>query len=478
MIKAVVFDLDGVLVDAADWHFQALNRALGLFGYQLSHHDHLLNFNGLPTRVKLNLLSQQRHLPRALHGFIDEMKQKYTRAIFASECRPRAELTAMLSELRRRGLKLAVATNSARDTLELALERLQIRGCFDVCCSHEDVGQSKPSPQIYLHTFHKLGVSAAECLVLEDSGPGLQAARASGAHVMQVRGLGDVTLQQIERELAWAGEEGGSTLRNRRPRELEIVVPMAGLGQRFAAAGYDKPKPFIDLFGRPMIRWVIDNVRPSITSARFTFLCNEIQLREYPIEGTLTAAVPGCRVLCVPRATEGAACTVLLAVDALSPDNPMLIANSDQWVEFSVDEYLERAFADDCDGSILTFPASDTKWSYARTDERGRVLEVAEKKPISPHATVGIYYFKRVCDFMAAAEEMIRRDIRTNGEFYVCPVYNELLRRGADVRIHSIAAEQMHGLGTPEDLQAFERWYCEHSRRAPQPSPDLGDANP
>jgi dTDP-glucose pyrophosphorylase len=195
------------------------------------------------------------------------------------------------------------------------------------------------------------------------------------------------------------------------------------------------------------------------------------------MESALTAAVPGCRVIAVPRATEGAACTVLLASDLLPPAHPLLIANSDQWVDFSVDEYLGRAWVGNHDGAILTFPASDIKWSYARVDGEGRVVEVAEKKPISPHATVGIYYFKRTADFLEGAKEMIRRDIRTNGEFYVCPVYNELVRRGLDIRIHGVSAAQMHGLGTPEDLQAFQSWYREVQSMADE-SGEVSDSSP
>lgn len=461
MIKAVVFDLDGVLVDAAEWHYQALNRALGLFGYSLTAEDHALNFNGLPTALKLNRLSQQRGLPQTLHGFINEMKQAYTRTILAEKCHVRPELVAMIEKLQARGLKIAVASNSARATVELVLERMAITDLFEVRASHEDVGAPKPSPDVYLYTFRKLALQPHECLIVEDSSPGIQAARASGAHVMTVRNPSEVTLERIEKELALIALDESTGDTEPTARTLEIVIPMAGLGSRFAAAGYDKPKPFIDVFGRPMIQWVIDNVRPSHVPYRFTFLCNEQHLRQYDTEAALTRVAPGCRIVSVPATTEGAACTMLLASDLLTPDWPLLIANSDQWVEFSIDTFLGDAVRTNCDGSILTFEASDKKWSYARLNEDGRVSEVAEKDPISPHATVGIYYFKRSQDFLEGAKEMIRRDIRTNGEFYVCPVYNEVIRAGRDVRIHDIPAASMHGLGTPEDLQQFQRWYLE-----------------
>jgi NDP-sugar pyrophosphorylase family protein len=226
------------------------------------------------------------------------------------------------------------------------------------------------------------------------------------------------------------------------------------LGQRFAEKGYQNPKPFISVLGIPMIEWVVRNVKPSTIRSRFTFIRNELH-RSYEPEKILKAIAPDCRIIYVPGTTEGAACTLLHASSILETDNPLLIANSDQYVETSIDAFIEDALARNADGSIMTFNASDKKWSFARVDSNGRVLEVAEKKPIISHATVGIYYFKHARDFLHGAHAMIKKDIRTNGEFYVCPVYNESIRSGLQIRIFPIPEEAMNGLGTPEDLERF-----------------------
>ena len=228
---------------------------------------------------------------------------------------------------------------------------------------------------------------------------------------------------------------------------------MAGLGTRFQAAGYVKPKPFIDVFERPMIQWVIENVSPSTANPHFTFICNETQLRENGIEKDLKNLSPDSSIVTVPATTEGAACTALLAMDSINPEAPLLIANSDQWVDTSIDQFLAKT--EGCDGLIMTFPASDKKWSYAKVNAKGLVTEVAEKNPISSHATVGIYYFRKAKFFFEAAQSMIRKNIRVNNEFYVCPVYNELIQQGKRIEICEIPETAMYGLGTPEDLQSF-----------------------
>lgn len=452
MVKAIIFDLDGVLVDAVEWHYRALNRALSLFGYPIAPAEHAAVYDGMPTAAKLEILSQRRGFPRALHGFVNEMKQLYTREIVKAELGPDSRVTGLLDELRGRGFRLAVASNSIRTTVELFLAGMGIRDRFDVVLSHEDVARPKPDPQIYRRAIELMGVSASECLIVEDSVPGVQAARQVTANVLVVAGPREVTLERI---LPMAEREPSAKLL---PGCLEIVIPMAGLGTRFAAKGYDKPKPLIEIFGKPMIQWVVENVRPRHQDHRFTFLVHEAHLKAHAVDRLLGELAPGCSIVPVPATTEGAACTALLALDRLDLERPLLIANSDQWVELDIDHFLYAASLGN-DGLILTFPASDPKWSYARMDASGRVVEVAEKKPISPHATVGIYHFRRGQDFADAARAMIRANHRVNGEFYVCPVYNELIARGATIRCFPLAAGAMHGLGVPEDLEAFVQWH-------------------
>jgi len=234
---------------------------------------------------------------------------------------------------------------------------------------------------------------------------------------------------------------------------LQIVVPMAGRGSRFSDAGYADPKPLIDVFGAPMIERVIQNLRPS-RPHRFVFIAQEAHLDGYALRHVLESAGESTAIVPLHGITEGAACTVLAARQHLDMDEPLMIANCDQWIDSSIDDYLTAGDVDGCEGLIMTMPAADPKWSFVGLDASGVVTRVVEKEVISDQATVGIYNFRRAGDFVEAAEHMIAADERVNGEFYVAPVYNELIRRGAHIVVHDIGAA-MWGLGTPDDLEAF-----------------------
>lgn len=236
---------------------------------------------------------------------------------------------------------------------------------------------------------------------------------------------------------------------------LNIVVPMAGAGSRFAKAGYTDPKPLIPVEGVPMIRLVIENLRPSVEH-RFIFICQAAHVEAYGLSEKLTAWAPGSIVIGIDGLTDGAACTVLKAREYIDNDQPLMIANSDQWCDVSIDEYL--AAMDGMDGLIMTMKANDPKWSYAGIDPQGYVSNVVEKQVISDEATVGIYNYRRGRDFVKAADAMIAADERVNGEFYVAPVYNTMIRQGARIAVCNIGSEAngMYGLGIPADLDLFK----------------------
>jgi len=236
---------------------------------------------------------------------------------------------------------------------------------------------------------------------------------------------------------------------------LNIIVPMAGRGSRFAKEGYTLPKPLIPLRGYPMIQVVIENLRPS-TPHRFHFLILREHDATYGLAEKLRSWAPDCAIIYVDEVTEGAACTVLLARDAIDNTSPLMIANCDQYIDASIDAYLVDM--DGTDGLIMTMWADHDKWSFARRDGSGRVVEVIEKVVVSDEATVGIYNFARGSDFVRCADIMIEADERVNDEFYVAPVYSALAKEGASIRCHSIGkvGAGMHGIGVPDDLKAFE----------------------
>lgn len=235
---------------------------------------------------------------------------------------------------------------------------------------------------------------------------------------------------------------------------VNIVIPAAGEGSRFAAAGYAVPKPFIDVLGKPMITKVIDNV--AVRNARFTLLLRQDHLDQFAgIAGK--GKLANATIVPVARLTEGTACTLLLARSHFDTDQPMLVANSDQLVDFSCQDFIDDARQRDLDGSILVFrdETRDPKWSFAALDEEGYVTEVAEKRPISDLATVGIYLFMNGTAFVRAAADMLASNDRVNGEFYTCPVYNYMIRNGAKIGIYEVPRSAMSGLGTPDDLDEY-----------------------
>jgi dTDP-glucose pyrophosphorylase len=232
---------------------------------------------------------------------------------------------------------------------------------------------------------------------------------------------------------------------------------MAGRGSRFALAGFEDPKPLIPIHGVPMIRWVIRNLTPE-TNHRFIFIAQAEHIKTYDLNEKLTNWAPGSVVISVDGITSGAAATVLIAKDLINNNSPLLIANSDQWVETDIQEYLNFVNDENSDGSIMTMEAHDPKWSYAQLAEDGTVVRVVEKEVISNHATVGIYGFKHGSDFVKFAGKMIEENFTVNGEHYVAPVYNWMISEGKRVVTHLIGSEAngMFGLGIPEDMRIFE----------------------
>lgn len=235
---------------------------------------------------------------------------------------------------------------------------------------------------------------------------------------------------------------------------LNVVIPAAGEGSRFAKAGWKAPKPFIDVAGKPMLARVTENVVPD--GARATLLLRREHITDQA-DRVKQIARPEIEIVPVDALTEGTACTVLLARTSFGDDEPMMVANSDQIVDFDVSDFVQDCVGRDLDGSILVFrdPTRDPKWSFARLGPDGLVAEVAEKKPISDLATVGIYLFRRGRSFVDAAVDMIARNERVNGEFYTCPVYNHMIRTGARVGVYEVPMDAMHGIGTPDDLGAY-----------------------
>lgn len=235
---------------------------------------------------------------------------------------------------------------------------------------------------------------------------------------------------------------------------MKIVVPMAGAGSRFETAGYTFPKPLIEVRGEPMIAKVVKNLN---LQGQYIFLVQKTHYEKYNLQGLLTLIAPNCKIVQIDGLTEGAACTVLQAKEHINNNEPLIIANSDQYIKWNSLETISRFNDKDNDGGILSFTSVHPKHSFAKVDSDGYVIEVAEKNPISNNATVGIYHWSKGSDFVKYAEQMITKNIRTNNEFYICPVYNEAIRDGKKIKLSAV--DEMWGMGTPEELNNFLTHY-------------------
>jgi beta-phosphoglucomutase len=196
-IKAVIFDMDGVLIDAKDWHYVALNNALEPFGKQISRYDHLVTFDGLPTRDKLEMLSRESNFPRGLHKFINELKQQFTFEMIATRCKPTFYHQYALSRLKNEGYNLAVCSNSIRESVRMMMEKAGLLEYLEFFISNQDVTKGKPDPEMYLTAIKKLDLNPQECLIVEDNENGIKAAIASGAHLLKVDTVQDVNYFNI-----------------------------------------------------------------------------------------------------------------------------------------------------------------------------------------------------------------------------------------------------------------------------------------
>ncbi len=209
VIKAVIFDMDGVLIEAKDWHYDALNRALDVFGYVISRYDHLVTYDGLPTTIKLEMLTRERGMPRALHNFINELKQKYTIELVHSNCKPRFHHEYALSMLKSEGYLLGCASNSIRNSVDIMLRKSDLHKYMDVIFSAQDVENPKPESDMYDEAILSLGLMPKECLIVEDNENGIAAARKSGAHVLIVDEVDEVNLDNIKDKIKRIESEGG-----------------------------------------------------------------------------------------------------------------------------------------------------------------------------------------------------------------------------------------------------------------------------
>ena len=444
----IIFDLDGVLIDLKDSHYYSLNEAIGTFfpKFVISKEDHYKFYDGLSTKEKLELLTKKTGLKKHFHHLIWERKQEKTLE-WLYKIKINKKLQKIIKDLAKNH-DIVCCSNAVKNTIEISLKQLGIFDYFSRIYSNEDVTHIKPDPEIYISAMNDFGVLPEKVLIIEDSPKGLVAAYKTGAKVIRVDGTMDVSYEKIMEKIKMEKNNKYSWV----DEKLNIIIPMAGEGSRFKDAGYTVPKPLIPLGNKTMIETVVDNLN---ISANYIFIVRDSYIKDYNIDSLLKRISPRCEIVSVKNLTEGAACTILLAKKYIDDDNSLLIANSDQYVDWDSIEFMYKMKESRCDGGILTFNSNNPKWSYAEINENGIVKRVAEKDPISSHATVGIYYWKRGADYVKYAEDMIKKNIRVNGEFYTCPVYNEAIYDEKSIIIYKLEDGKMWGLGIPRDVEFF-----------------------
>lgn len=338
--------------------------------------------------------------------------------------------------------KIYVASNSIWNTVKRCLMLTGLMEYVDYFVSCEDIKNPKPSPEIYYKCFSHAKISPKEALILEDSPVGIKSAEVSGGNVFIVNKPCKFSYDEIIYRI--------SRLQNRSSKKINIVIPMAGLGSRFAKVGYKMPKPLINVLGKAMIQRVVENIG---IKGKYIFIVQNEHYEKYYLDILLKAMVPDCEIIQTDGLTEGAASSVLLAKDLINNSSSLIISNSDQLLEWDSDDFINYCLDSDTDGCVSTFKSNDSKFSYVKVNENNLVIEVAEKVVISENASTGIYFWKEGSDFVKYAEEMIQKNIRVRGEFYVAPVFNLAIKD--DKKISIKKCEKFYCLGTPEDLERY-----------------------
>src|SRR5574343_45717 len=418
MINTLIFDMDGVLVNAREIHYEALNKALKKIDdrYVITRDEHLTIYDGLPTNKKLDILSEQKGFPLELKQMVEKYKQEFTFESIDELLTYDEQKCEMLKKLSQEGYKIYVASNSIRKTVINMLTNTGMIKYVDRIYGNEDAKHNKPHPEVYLKAILDSGSKPNEVLIVEDSMHGREAAISSGANLMPVESVSDVTYNNVKKYIE---NKPQKTNKKWDAPEMNILIPMAGAGSRFATAGYTFPKPLIEVNHKPMIQVVVDNLN---INANFIYIVQKSHYEQYNLKYLLNLITPNCKIVQVDGVTEGAACTTLLAKEYINCDKPLIIANSDQFLEWDSNKFYYSIASDKPDGCIITFKATHPKWSFVKLDESGNVTEVDEKKPISDIATVGVYHWNSGADYVKYAEQMISKNIRVNNEFYVAQI--------------------------------------------------------
>ncbi len=467
MIKYLIFDLDGVLADCKDLHYHSLNKALEKFNYKpISYTEHITEFDGLSTSQKLQKLLHIDRINKSAIADVSNAKQQITEQQIDEFIKPNKSLCDTFRLLKEH-YEILVCSNAKMSTCLRILKRLGLHSMdnphslvktFDII-SNDDMVQKKPSAFGYLSVIAHPDKGADnwtmepnECLAIEDSYHGTSSAKKAGMHVLNVRNSNEISYSLIQDEVRTLNKRSSCYAPNF--KNINVLIPMSGRGQRFVDDGYNLPKPLIEVNGKPMITRVVENL--NLPHANYIFIVQKEHEDTYNVSGLLKSITDSPHIVLVDQVTEGAACSALLAKEQINNENNLIIANSDQLVEWSSFDFLYRSFYRDLDVNIAVFLETfgNPKWSFSEiNDGTNLVSRVAEKQPISSFANAGIFYWKKGSDFVESSERMIKSNQRVNNEFYIAPSINLMIADRKKVGTYRV--DKMFGIGTPEDLETY-----------------------
>ncbi|TPX64614.1 hypothetical protein SpCBS45565_g05741 [Spizellomyces sp. 'palustris'] len=473
-VRLVVFDLDGVLFSSKDLHYVALNRALEVVGpeYVINYEDHLAHFDGLPTKTKLDKLTAERGLPVSKHGMIWDLKQQKTFEVIADTFQPDVRLRAVLQGLKDAGYLIYCGSNSIYKTIELMLRKKKVLDLFDAIISCEDVTQPKPSPAIYLCACLRAGVSPKETIILEDSQVGRKSALLSGCHLLPVDVPENVTLKSILNAIdAINRSQENQVMRVKWRSPLNVVIPMNKRVTRVERSTFEScvgsesgprvttkedltttcPSYLALVNGYPVLQLAVESLH---VDANFIFVVPRRDYEEFHLKYLLAVLKPNCKVLVAEEETLGQAASVLLAKQYINDSTPLLIANCTQLLDWDSHTFLYLMDEPGVKGGIATVVRSDPRYSYVNVDEKGWIVDVAEKRVISDIATAGVYYWRSGSDFVKYSEEMMRDPKNmVDGAFYVSTAYKGAINDG--MHFKAVPCNGYWPLGFPEDVEAY-----------------------
>lgn len=451
-INVILLDFDGIIINSDCIHFSSLNKAIAVIDpkYQISEEDNVKYYGTIPSKEKLKILSEKTGLPTNLHQQILFLKKQFTNEIIDElNILVQPNVINCIKKLYQDGFILAITSNTNTDFIEKILNKSNLLQYFSKIYSNQNISKTKPNPEMYLRACVELNTEPRKILILEDSATGQEAAIRSGANLYPIENPNDVIYENIinyikkfkSKPIKW------------KSNKINVLMLAAGKGQRFIDQGFtDKPKPLININNIPMIGLVCEKLN---IEANFIFVVKEEHCQKFELETTLNLLQPNCKIVKVSGPQLGSAYSSLQAKDLIDNDNHLMIVNSDQIWEWDANNFYYQMIQKNVDGGILTIVenSGDTKWSYAKIDENNNVIEVAEKKPISDVATVGIYYFNKGSDFVKYAEQMIQANDRVNNEFYTCPVYNYMIKDKKIIKYFH--CDKFIDLGTPENMKIY-----------------------